>query len=606
MCYNFAMRRAFLSLLIFFLLLFLPFSPVFAWNIPRFDSDISVLETGKVQIEETITADFENEQKHGIFRDIPVTYSGKTQNDYVYTTVDVYDVFLDNENVAYEVIPSGAYIRIKIGDANRTISGVHTYAIHYTITGIVQSFDDHDELYINVTGNNWDVPITKAVATISLPKESLTGADCYEGSTGSTNPCSFTIESSTSAHFETKSMLSPGSGLTTVIGFTKGMVPILTIAAPQYPLKKEGSNELDFFSPINILSFFIPIVIIFLFIFSRWKKSGRDLWYNMVHPFDANAKEEVMPLRAHETIVVEFDPPEKLRPAEIGVLMDERADTLDVTATIVDLAGRGYLTIKELKKKWMFGSVDYEFTKVKDEEKSDLLHYEKALLNRLFGTKTVVTMSGLKTKFYTDLKEVKKLLYKDGEEKKLFAANPETVRGNYAGIGVVVIVLGGILLFFGGFMLAFLMFASVGVIIGGIIILAFSSFMPRRTAYGRQLYVRAKGYELFLTSAEKYKQQFFERKNMFNEILPYTIVFGVTEKFAQAFKDLGMKPPSPTWYYGTTHFNVNTFSKNMVTFSHAVSSSIQAAPRSSGFRSSGGFSGGSSGGGFGGGGGGSW
>lgn len=586
----------------FFVLFFFIFSlPCFSqesWVINSFDSKVQIQNSGIVNVQETITVDFGSLSKHGIFRDIPVTYSGKTENEYVYSTVTVNLVTIDGVSIGNETIPSGTYVRLKIGGANRTISGVHTYVIDYDISGVLRQFDNHDELYLNTTGNNWDVPIQKATSTISLPQDGVIKADCYEGPIGSTTQCKYSILDSKTVQFNAKSELVPGSELTTVIGFTKNLVPIIIVSAPQYLLEPKGE---EFFTTQNMLALVMPILFTLIFIFSKWVRSGRDLWFKARHPFDKNAKEEVRPFFGQETTVVEFDSPEKLRPAEIGVLMDERADTLDVTATIVDLAGRGYLTIKELEKKWLFGSTDYIFTRQKEAGK-ELLEYERELFKRLFDGKKEVKMSELKTKFYEDLSEVKKLLYKDVEEKKLFASNPEKIRSRYAGIGIAFIVLGGVLIGFLGYAIFFILFLSAGIIASGIIVLLLAPFMPRRTALGRELYMRAKGYEMFLESAEKYRQQFFERKNMFNEILPYTIVFGVTEKFAKAFADLGLKAPAPTWYYGTSKFNAYALSINMVTFSHAVSTSIQAAPKSSGFRSGGGFSGG----GFGGGGGGSW
>src|SRR5258708_32277684 len=90
------------------------------------------------------------------------------------------------------------------------------------------------------------------------------------------------------------------------------------------------------------------------------------------------AAEATKPLMAHETIVVEFTPPEldgstkrRLRPAEIGVLLDERADTLDVSATIVDLAVRKHMTITEETSGsifCLFNHKDYDLTKLTHED----------------------------------------------------------------------------------------------------------------------------------------------------------------------------------------------------------------------------------------------
>ena len=75
---------------------------------------------------------------------------------------------------------------------------------------------------------------------------------------------------------------------------------------------------------------------------------GRDRHYVSMHYLTNDTTEERLPLFKGDPIVVEFEPPEKIRPAQMGLLVDERADTLDVTATIIDLAVRGYLKITEL------------------------------------------------------------------------------------------------------------------------------------------------------------------------------------------------------------------------------------------------------------------
>jgi uncharacterized membrane protein len=283
----------------------------------------------------------------------------------------------------------------------------------------------------------------------------------------------------------------------------------------------------------------------------------------------------------------------------MGVLVDEKADQLDVTATIIDLATRGYLTIKEVPKKWMFGSVDY--TLIKSKKNSDgLLPYETQLLDRLFETGNSVTISSLKKKFYKDLKVVENTLYKDVVGKNFFSKSPDKTRNFYRGIGIAMVVIGFFSLTVIGGLLSWFGF-GIGLIISGGIVLLLASIMPQRTAQGAEMLRRIKGYQLFISGAEKYKQQFFEKKNMFNEVLPHAIVFGLTEKFAKAMKDMGIEPSQPGWYVGSGPFNTMLFASQMNAFSSSMSQAIVSTPSGSG---SGG--GGFSGGGFGGGGVGGW
>lgn len=585
------MKQIFVALLLFFFSV----SPTFAqagWVITDFHSDITVDSTGSVLIKESINVDFNNLDKHGIYRDIPVVYQDDAENK-TYTNVEIISVTQDNQKAEYKRIDNENNLRIRVGDPDKTISGKHSYLLTYKATGVLRSFADYDQFYWNVTGNEWEAPIERASANVTLPKDGIKKITCFQGYVGDTTSCVSSAPSPASAIFASDRPYNPTEGLTIVVDYTKGMVPILTIAPP-----KKITD--DIFSATSFISFFLALACGIVGMLWVWMKNGRDLWFRTRRQMDPNAKEELMPLSVNEPVVVEFEPPEKLRPAELGVLMDEKADTLDITATIIDLANRGFLTIKEIEKKWLFGSKDYEMHRTKMAA-DKLLSYEKLLLDRLFVSGDIIKMSSLKMTFYNDLAEVKKKLYEDVMKKNFFVENPESKRNAYVGIGVGVSVLGGILMYFGfHFVIASLVSFGAGTILIGIILLFISQTMPRRSAYGRELYQRVKGYELFISSAEKYRQQFFEKKNMFNEILPYAIIFGLTGKFAQAMKDMGVTPKNPTWYSGTHTFTPTVFASDVNSFSKSLSSAIAATPSSSG------SSGGSSGGGFGGGGGGSW
>ncbi len=588
------MVKILLSLLLFF---FVAVPPVSAqstdWVINNFDSSININQDGTVLVAETIIVDFKNLSKHGIYRDIPITYQDANREK-TYTKIAINTILQDGTKAQTDIENNGSNIRIRIGDPDKTISGKHTYRLAYIATGVLRGFDTYDEFYWNVTGNDWEADIQHASATVTLPKGKTERTTCFEGYTGYTNLCSITEKSPTTVSFTATRNLPPTQGLTIVVGYTKGMVPLLTVPPP-----KQISD--DFTNPLTPLAFLLTFLGGIIAVVIVWMKNGRDFWYRTRQLLDPNAQPEIKPFGAHEAVVVEFEAPDKLRPAELGVLMDEKADTLDITATIIDLANRGFLTIKELEKKWIFGSIDYELHRT-DKTDEGLLPYEQLLLNRLFATGDIVKTSSLKTTFYDDLADVKKKLYEEVMKKKLFIAHPETIRNRYRGIGFGLLIV-GCLCIFGAFPLAsgILLAGGIGLVLSSIAWMSMATYMPRRTAYGREIYQRVKGYQLFIRGAEQYRQQFYEKKNMFNEILPYTIVFGLTGKFAQAMKEMGLKQKQPTWYTGTHVFAPMVFANDVNSFSKSLSTAIASTPSSSG-----GFSGGSSGGGFGGGGGGSW
>lgn len=585
------MKKIVFAFILFFLLSARVAQAYEGWIIDKFSSDIRILNSGEIKVSETIDVDFNQLDKHGIFRDIPYIYDDLGEK--TYSEVSVEKVLQNGQKAKFSTSRTNGYIELKIGDPNRTISGKNSYTIEYIVKGVLRGFEDHDELYWNVTGNGWPVSITSTTASVTFPSNVISKIACYQGGEGSTIPCSSEAQEATVARFQTSSTLGSHEGLTIVVGYKKGLIPLPVVQRPKTLLERMTTIP----SLTTLFSMLVAGIGLACFV---WFKYGRDAWFGGKYPMSSQA-ESLKPIGAHETVVVEYEAPEKLLPAEIGVLVDERADTLDVVATIIDLSARGYLTITEIPKKWLFGTTDYLLTK-KSKDETGLREYEQYLLQQLFDGKTEKKVSSLKTEFYEELKKVKEKLYEDVVSKKLFPKSPQGLRQKYMITGFVIASVGAIFAFYSASWDTVYFFdLGIGVTVAGVFLLIISPFMSKRTAYGREVYRRVRGYQLFISQVEKYRQPFFERKNMFNEVLPYAIVFGLTEKFANAMKDMGVKVTQPGWYYGSRPFNIGTFNASMSDFSNSMSSAIASAPKSSGFSG-----GGSSGGGFGGGGGGSW
>jgi len=285
----------------------------------------------------------------------------------------------------------------------------------------------------------------------------------------------------------------------------------------------------------------------------------------------------------------------------VGTLVDETANTLDITATIVDLAVRGYLRIDEIPKKGFFGKADWTLTKLK--EGDDLRPYERSLLDGLFTGAEEVRLSALRNTFAERLKTVREALYDDVTAQGWFVGRPDKVRLRWRIAGAVAVVLPVAAVVV---LAAFTHAALVGIplVVGGVALLSCASRMPRRTAKGTGVLRRVEGFRRFIDESEKDRARFAEQQHLFSEYLPYAIVFGATEKWAQAFAGLEGELPAPGWYGGSSHFTAAGFSHSIDGFAVTTAGTITSAPAGSG---SSGFSGGGfSGGGGGGGGGGSW
>ncbi len=578
------------------------------WVIRSFDATYLIQQDGSVDVTENIAADFGSTAKHGIIRDIPVEYTFDSKHNRV-VHIDVQSVDDGTTPIPYETSRNGANLSIKIGDANKTVTGVQNYRILYTVTGALNPQADAtvDEFYWNVTGNAWDVPIGSASAVVLAPE--ISQYICFEGKTGSKVQCKGTPLAKDRIQFETTNQLNAGEGLTVVAGLPKGTVTVPPLELVTVKSAWEQVRDFLGLKPLPIALAILAAILAIAAVLRYWWLEGRDLWYGDVHYLTGDNRSRHRPLFAKDTIVVEYTPPEigkdkrRLRPAEIGTLLDERADTLDVTSTIIDLAVRGYLRITEVPKKWAFGSVDYELERLKDAD-AELLDYERMLHERLFNDGATVTMSELRNEFYTDLAAVKKSLYTQVvKQDRFFPGNPETMR-NWNLFGALALIVIGIV--------AVAVLGAIGagiigfaIVLSGLVMLVLSQSMARRTADGRETYRRCLGFRLYMTVAETDRQKFYEEEGIFEKYLPYAIVYHCVDKWAKVFSDLGIDTSTTSgWYVGTGVFTAAAFSQTVENFSSSVSSAIASTPGGSG--SSGFGGGGFSGGGVGGGGGSSW
>ena len=212
--------------LLVFLLSILFFSyPIHSEEIRNFQSNIYIKKDGTINVQENIEYDFEAALRHGIYRDIPDRYNYGYKQYSVKLDVESVTNFKDAPYI-YKVSQSGGWANIRIGDPDRKITGIHNYRIEYSVKGAVAFFEDHDELYWNVTGDEWRVPILSSGANVYFDQEINDGVmgACYTGVSGSENQdCEYQI-SNTGVQFKTLGSLNGGEGLTIIVGLPKGVI----------------------------------------------------------------------------------------------------------------------------------------------------------------------------------------------------------------------------------------------------------------------------------------------------------------------------------------------------------------------------------------------
>ncbi|HVH62987.1 MAG TPA: DUF2207 domain-containing protein [Candidatus Dormibacteraeota bacterium] len=570
-------------------------APAFAdsgWVINSFHSDIHIASDSSLTITEDIRVDFGAQSHHGIFRYIPLRYRYDDSHDRYYT-MTVNSVTDGSKPIPYTVSPGNTEL-IKIGDPNRTVTGTNRYVITYQLGGVMNSFTDHDELYWNVDGAGWDVPKQSVSATVYIPNGTFQKAACYEGPSGSTEACTF-ASSPGAVTYTAKRQLSSSEQMSVVTGLNKGAVsvpaPFLETRARSFP-----ADAFDL-KPANIAVSLVLLLIGLGLIARYWWLHGRDRAYlghyyladDTVHDAPASVFE-------HDPVVVEFGPPQNFRPAQLGLILDERADKKDVTATIVDLAVRGHLTIKEVD-----GQKDWLLT-WKGAPVEDLLPYEKALLDGLFAGRQQVKISELKGTFLPTLQVTESQIYTDAMSRRLFRIRPDLMRLGIIGVGVVLILAGAGVAYVLGVGAGWgLPGAAIALV--GLALIAASHLFSTRTAAGRDLMQHTLGFRLYMTTAEKYRQQFAEKAEIFTQLLPYAIVFGCVNRWAKAFSGIDTTRTNG-WYTGTRPFQAVLIANSLESMNSSLTTAISSAPAARGGSGFGG--GGFSGGGGGGGGGGAW
>ena len=588
------------------------------WRIERFAADITVEPDGSVRVVENVDVDFNNLERHGIFRVIPVKYDlaentefeipdGQRAQDFQ-RTISIEDIEVESTAPADVELEgaglTGRLLRIRIGDEDLSVTGRQTYRISYIVRGALNDFEAHGELYWNATGTEWEVPIERAVATVRAP--AIRDATCFRGTVGATALCERSQVDRRSATFVARG-LQPGEGLTVVTGFPRDAVDV---PPPQIEERWTLTRAL-MGSPFAIPAAAVVLLAGLGLVFFLAYRQGRDRITRdrRVVESESDAPAQRRALFAPRVTPVEFRPPVDLRPGQMGLLVDERVDPVDVSATIVDLAVRGHLRITEVEDPGSWRRrTDWVLERLEAPDDT-LLPYEQRLLNGLFKDGPSVQMSELKGHFSADYQDVSGQLYTDAVERKWFPRRPDSVRTKWLAIGVMVTLLAA------GVFAAAMYFttwalAVAPLILVGLVLTVSHRWMPHRTAAGSRLLDQVLGFRQFIVRADAGRAEYAEQQHLFIPYLPYAIVFGAVDRWARTFAELGAVPAAGAagvgfWYVGAGPFDARSFSSGLSEFSTSIGAALPTAPPSS--SGSSGFSGGGfSGGGFGGGGGGSW
>ena len=569
------------------------------WRITDYRVAATVDGGGTTAVQLTLAFDFGTDPGHGPYLAFPLRQEIADDPDH-WRMLDMTIGAVSSPsgaNAEVQTEEEDGNLLVRVGNENRTFTGVQTYQVNYTIRGLIaptQAQSGLDEFNWSAVGTGWEVPIDAVSVTVAGPAE-VSRVACFRGADFA-EPCQATPAGS-AASFSSGDV-GNGSGVQVTAGFPAG-----TFTGAEARIERRFTIGNMF--PVTPLTAGVTGALSALglaFLLRRTRRGSRDQVYLGLTPGvlpAANQQVSVGYDTGKVPVAVQFQPPAGARPGEVGTLIDATADNKDVTAGILDLAVRGHLRIEQLD------GDEWAFTRLNGGDQ--LADYERRMLSKLFSEGNSVTTEDLKQPHYAGLltKAREDLHTRVTKELGWFTRNPATVRGLAFLAGIVIIAAGvGVGMLFGLF--GWGLVGLVGIIVGLAVLLLNNRF-GARTAEGSAVLAQSKGFELYLRTAEADQIKFEEGIDVFSRYLPYAIMFGVAERWTKVFEQMaaeGRYAFNTPWYVGYGYgygFGAGGFANSMDHLASTMSSSMQHATAATSGGS--GFSGG---GGFGGGGGGGW
>jgi len=539
-------------------------------RIVSFESDIVVHADASMTVTESITVTAEGDAiRRGIFRDFPTDYRDRLGNRYR-VGFEVLSVRRDGAPEAWHTERRSNGTRVYVGRRDRFLDpGRHTFEITYRTDRQLGYFEEHDELYWNVTGNGWDFPIDRVDATVTLPEtvptESVT-VGAYTGPQGSTEG-SYAAEVTGGQVIVTATRgLGPHEGLTLVVSWPKGHV---------YQPTPGDRLRMMLYDNRGLAVAILGALAVFAYLFYVWHRYGRDPEPGVIFPH--------------------YEPPPGYSPASARFIREMGYDNRAFTAAVISLAVKGWLEIDEDGD---------EYTLRRTGEGAERSPGERELMDALFAEGEVVVLERENHGILQAAKTAHHKALKRDFEKIYFFTNSLLLLPSVFGTVLLVVAIVAT----GSF--APLVLAPIGLIVAAHVLFYFLLKAPTRR--GRLLMDKLEGFRMYLDVAEKEELNLRnppeKTPELFEKYLPFALALEVEQAWAEQFADVFARMRSddraayhPAWYHGSfSPSRVGQFASGV---GAGLTSAIASASTPPGSSSGGG---GFSGGGGGGGGGGGW
>jgi|GEM_PF-608100 len=559
--------------LVSFTLLFFSFSLLSqgGYVFDHVNINIEINKDGSFTVIESLEVDF-SESRRGIIRSIPYRYEKNGER------IDVSFSNIEVDGDKFKLSRSRGEQIIRIGDADRYITGKKEYKVSYHVQGAISSYEDHDEFFWNLITPNSDATVTKSSFSISFPEDwidSISEYRAFSGAKGSQGQNIVLHKEGRTLIGASRTELPSGHGVSFAIKIPKGLIERQGRSTPQ-------TNEAPQISWVFRWWNVIPMGLA-AFLLGFWRK------------FEKSSIDE-------EEVLDQYYPPDGMSSGEVGTFYDHKANRRDIISLLPYWGNQGLVKMKPVDG----SDGDIYFYKLKDIP-LDRPPYQHTLFNGLFKDGDVVLLSDLKEKFYKTIRATAGQLKKEIKDKALYDERSKDVfhSGWLIALGIISI-LGGIFVI----IFSHAVVAGIGLFIVGVGSFVLHAKPPKLSDLGASHKQHLKGFYSFLKNPDPDKIEELIQKDpdYLHKVYPYVLAFDLDQSWTSFQKEHSLDYTPPIWFDGyhssdNTPFNYGQVSESFdVRQIEQVFYSAPPPPSNDGGSIGGGFSGGGSvGGGFGGG-----
>lgn len=549
----------------------------------RYDVELTVQQGGDVLVRETQEIAFRGGAFQRGFRRIPLTRLEGIRDLRVEEVAPAAQAYRSGREAPYTFAISGQTNGGGPGSGDLLVEwwfpptgagqggASRTFAISYRAVGVVRFYEGGDQVRWQVLGADRPYAVERSTITLRLPSDvsAPNGSwmtDLYPGrylrDTAVSGNAVTWQAADISANEDIEARAQWPAGL------ISGSPPAWQAAADAADRRNETLRPVLTLGA-GAAGLLIPLIG-GLALLMVWYTRGRDPRIGQVPP--------------------ELDsPPSDLPPALVGTVVDEHADAQDVVATVLDLAARGVLSIREVPLAGtasqlgapVGGGRDFELRLLQERASLDLdlRLFERRVLDSFFTRGATVRLSELGGWFRSAVPGLQQLLHREVVDARLFAGDPDRVRQRYRRLGTLVVVAGLVLGFAACSAVPDFAFVAwwpgLGVIALGVLLIVAAGRMPQRTAAGALEAARWRAYARYLSRAapqvlalpgagaaplprrangrlagadgsDGVQTSPHDRGEVFERALPYAVALGIERTWVEKFSRAGT--PIPRWF----------------------------------------------------------